>query len=78
MTDFIEWGALGKIVIVGLVVGAGLPALFAVGVRSLAGPGARDAGGSRPRWRVVLALSCFAVVVSAIVIAIVLMAQGGH
>ncbi|NTV38597.1 MAG: hypothetical protein HGA51_01365 [Demequinaceae bacterium] len=78
MTDFIEWGALGRIVIVGLVVGAGLPALFAVGVRSLAGPGSRDDLGQRPRARLLLAFAAFAVVVGAVVTAIVIIGSGGH
>ena len=53
MNTYIEWGALANVVIAGLVVGAGLPALFAVGVRALAGPGSRDADGQRPRVRVI-------------------------
>lgn len=32
-TSWIDWSALGKIVGVGLLAGAGLPALFAVGLR---------------------------------------------
>ena len=78
MSDFIEWGALGRIVVLGLVVGAGLPTLFAVGVRSLAGPGSRDDHGVRPRARVATAATCFAVVLGAIVTAIVIIGQGGH
>ncbi|NYI41457.1 hypothetical protein [Demequina lutea] len=78
MTGYIEWGALGKIVVVGLVVGAGLPALFAVGVRSLAGPGSTNDVGRRPRSRIALALACFAVIVGAIVTAIVIIGRGGH
>jgi hypothetical protein len=78
MTGFIEWGALGKIVVVGLVVGAGLPALFAVGVRSLAGPGSMDDAGQRPPLRVALALACFGVILGAIVTAIVIIGRGGH
>jgi len=78
MTGFIEWGALGRIVIVGLVVGAGLPALFAVGVRALAGPGSTNDAGQRPRLRLAVALACFAVIVSAIATAIVLIGRGGH
>jgi hypothetical protein len=78
MTGFIEWGALGKIVVVGLVVGAGLPALFAVGVRSLAGPGSMDAAGQRPPFRIALALVCFGVIMGAIVTAIVIIGSGGH
>jgi hypothetical protein len=32
-TSWIDWSALGKIIGVGLLAGAGLPALFAVGLR---------------------------------------------
>ena len=78
MTDFIEWAALGKIVVVGLVVGAGLPALFAVGVRSLAGPGSRDDHGQRPRIHLAAALASFGVIVAAVVTAIVIIGTGGH
>jgi len=57
MTDFIEWGALGQVLVAGLIVGAGIPALFALGLRLLAGttseapaPGtAPDADGPAPR-----------------------------
>ena len=78
MSDFIEWGALGKIVTLGLVVGAGLPALFAIAVRSLAGPGAKDAAGVRPRLRLALAMCCFGIVVATILTAIVIIARDGH
>ncbi|MEN5072797.1 hypothetical protein ABE437_03190 [Isoptericola cucumis] len=37
MSDFIEWGALGQVLVAGLIVGAGIPALFALGLRLLAG-----------------------------------------
>jgi hypothetical protein len=76
--QFVEWGALAKIVVVGLVVGAGLPALFAVGVRSLAGPGAFDESGHRPRARVAIASASFLVVIGAVVTAIVIIGRGGH
>ncbi|MFC8598757.1 MULTISPECIES: hypothetical protein [unclassified Isoptericola] len=50
MTDFIEWGALGQVLVAGLIVGAGIPALFALGLRLLAGtttePSAPSAGAS--------------------------------
>lgn len=78
MSEFVNWGALANVVVVGLVVGAGLPALFAVGVRALAGPGSRDAAGRRPTARVVLALGSFGAVVAAIVVAVVLIVSGGH
>ncbi|PUB29819.1 hypothetical protein C8K30_102194 [Promicromonospora sp. AC04] len=37
MSDFIEWGALGQVLVAGVLVGAGIPALFALGLRLLAG-----------------------------------------
>ncbi|MFN3866421.1 MAG: hypothetical protein ACK4MD_06875 [Demequina sp.] len=78
MTQFIEWEALANIVVVGILVGAGLPILFAVGVRALAGPGARDFEGRIPRGRLVLAWTCFGTAVAAIGIAIAFLAAGGH
>jgi hypothetical protein len=39
--SWINLSALWKIVVYGLIAGAGLPALFAVGLRALAWPGAR-------------------------------------
>lgn len=37
MSEFIEWGALGQVLVAGVLVGAGIPALFALGLRLLAG-----------------------------------------
>jgi hypothetical protein len=78
VSDYIKWGALAQVLVFGVIVGAGLPALFAVGVRALAGPGARDAAGHRSRARVAAACLCFAVVVGAVTSAIVYIANGGH
>ena len=78
MSDYVKWRALADVVVVGLVVGAGLPALFAVGVRALAGPRSRNAAGRRAPFHVALAVACFAVVLAAIAIAIVIIAGGGH
>ncbi len=44
MNSWIDLHALWQIVVVGLIAGAGLPALFAVGLRALSLPG----GGGRP------------------------------
>lgn len=78
MSDYIKWRALGEVVVVGLIVGAGLPALFALGVRALAGPGSRNDAGRRSRVRIAAAMAYFAVVLAAIATAIVIIAGGGH
>ncbi len=78
MSDFVNWNALVNVVVVGLVVGAGLPALFAVGVRALAGPGSHNQSGRRSPVRVAVALACFGAVVAAIVVAVALIVSGGH
>ena len=41
MSDWIDLHALWQVVLVGLIFGAGLPALFAVGLRALSAPGNR-------------------------------------
>lgn len=78
MSGFIEWGALANIIVVGLVLGAGLPALFALGVRALAAPGAKDDEGHVYAIRRVAAYACFAVIVLTVAGAIVYIAAGGH
>lgn len=70
MDSWINLNALWKIVVVGLLAGAGLPALFAVGVRVLNPPaGEGDRPGRAPSARplhVAVAVLCFAVVLAAI------------
>ena len=78
MSDFVSWRALANVVLVGLIIGAGLPALFAIGVRALAGPGSRDQSGRRPRVRIVVAVACFGTVVVAVAVAVALIVSGGH
>ncbi|WP_062206402.1 hypothetical protein [Demequina salsinemoris] len=78
MTQYVEWDALANILIFGLLIGAGLPTLFALGVRALAGPGSRDDAGRTVTWRVAAAVACFAIVIAAIVGAIIYIAAGGH
>ncbi len=41
--NIIEWGSLGQVLVAGLIVGAGIPALFALGLRLLAGTTPADA-----------------------------------
>jgi hypothetical protein len=73
MNSWIDLHALWKIVVIGLLAGAGLPAVFAIGLRALsAGPRAatvnaqddRIFGGSVPG--LLAASFCFAVVLAAI------------
>jgi len=78
MSGYIEWNALVDVVVISLIVGAGLPALFALGVRALAGTGSRNDAGRIPRIRVTAAFACFAVVFGAIFSAIVLIGSGHH
>ncbi|WP_062318626.1 hypothetical protein [Demequina maris] len=78
MSEFIEWQALGNVLLFGLIVGAGLPTLFALGVRSLAGPGARGEDGQVTLGRKIVAYACFGAVVLAVVGAVAYIAAGGH
>lgn len=69
-TPWINFSALEKIIVVGILAGAGLPALFAVGLRALDGTevaaesGGRGAGAKLAGTAV--AVVCFAVVLAAI------------
>jgi hypothetical protein len=73
MNNWINLSALWRILVIGLLAGAGLPALFAVGVRALAsGPHAAAEGtederviGGSPSGMAIAGL-CFAVVLAAI------------
>jgi hypothetical protein len=76
MNSWINLHALWKIIVVGLLAGAGLPALFAIGLRFLSMPGRVMAGapagpdservyGGNPGGLVVASF-CFAVVLAAI------------
>lgn len=78
MSGFIEWGSLAQVVIVGVVVGAGLPAVFALGVRSLAKQGVRDENGMVPRRRKWIAFGAFGVVIVVTLGAVAYIAGGGH
>lgn len=92
MSGFIEWGALAQVVVAGVIVGAGIPALFALGLRLLVGHdagtsagtdaadgGARVATRTRPGTaRLVGAGLCFALCVGAVVAGIGFLVSGGH
>lgn len=76
MNEFVEWGALGHIVLFGLLIGAGLPTLYAIGVRSL--DAATEAKGKALVLRKIVAYACFGVVAMAILGALAFIAAGGH
>lgn len=78
MNEFIEWGALANIIVLGVVIGAGLPTVFAVGVRSLHGKGARDKQGRVKPGRIAVGVLCFGAVLLAIGFAISYLVAGGH
>jgi hypothetical protein len=72
---WVDWSALWQILVLAVIAGAGLPALFAVGLRALR-PGGRqaaavgaDSGGAAVAASpvgIVLAGLCFAVVLAAV------------
>ncbi|WP_395298351.1 hypothetical protein ACF9IK_36495 [Kitasatospora hibisci] len=70
MNSWINLDALWRILVVGLLTGAGLPALFAIGVRALNPPAAAEtAAAGRPSvgpLGYTVAGLCFAVVLAAI------------
>ena len=78
MSEFIEWSALGNVVFVGILVGAGLPALFALGVRAIASDSARDENGHIPLIRRLVAWISFGVAIAASFAGISLLVVGGH
>lgn len=83
-TFSLEFQALWKILVVGLILGAGLPTLFATGIRALAygqGGDAEVASGgtaatAHPIGRLV-AVACFAIVIVAVVLGIVFIVASG-
>jgi hypothetical protein len=71
MNSWINLHALWRIIVVGLLAGAGLPAIFAIGLRSLSTSGSDGATGStvavaRNPAGVAAAGVCFAIVLAAI------------
>jgi hypothetical protein len=84
MNGWINLTAIWEIVVVGLLAGAGLPALFAIGLRALGMPGTRHrekAGdelvGGNPAG-ITIAVACFAVVVASIGYGIYIIVLSGH
>lgn len=89
MSEFIEWGALGQVVVAGILVGAGLPALFALGLRLLNpvtpvlqrvddGPAPAPVETRTSRARRLGAMACFTVVLAAVVTGLGFIVAGGH
>jgi hypothetical protein len=79
MTAWINLAAVGKIVLFGLLVGAGLPALFAVGVRlNAVGVGAAAHGGTVAQKNpvlVALSWALFALVLAAVIVGVLFVAR---
>jgi hypothetical protein len=92
MSGIIEWDALGQVVLVGLLVGAGVPALFALGLRLLTLPvragvveaagtldgDATGAGGAPGLARRLGGCLCLALCVAAIATGLAFLVSGGH
>ncbi len=79
-----ELGTIGQVLLVSLVLGAGLPVLFALGLRAAAwgagGDAERHAAGAAPAPHPlgrVLAVLCFALVVAAVLLGITFVVAGG-
>ncbi|MFC8730941.1 hypothetical protein ACFT5B_00585 [Luteimicrobium sp. NPDC057192] len=87
MSSYVDWSALGQVVLASVVVGAGLPALFALGLRGVFQAEGRIEGRSTdgetgealaPPRRVlgtVTAAVCFVIVLAAVVGGIVLIVR---
>mgnify|MGYP005813181095 CR=1 FL=1 len=78
MNTFVEWGALANVLVMGILVGAGLPTLFAIAVRVLH-PHGEDADVRRHEaWRKVVAYICFGIGAVTVLGGIAYIAAGGH
>ena len=72
--------AIWKVLLASLLIGAGLPALFALGVRSMAygvGGEAEDSRASGQPVGKVLAILCFAIVLAAVATGITIIVAAG-
>jgi hypothetical protein len=77
MDSWLDVGALWRVLVFGLVAGAGLPILFAVGVRAQAvgtGDGPHSQVAARPLATVV-AYACYALVAVAVVAGVLFVAR---
>ena len=84
MSGWIDPRAVGEIVVVGLLAGAGLPAIFAIGLRALGTPGKGhvkvsddELVGGNPAG-IAMAAACFAIVLAAIGYGIYIIVISGH
>jgi len=84
MSDWIDGTAVWEIVVFGLLAGAGLPALFAIGMRALSIPARGQAAdgqdqlvGGNPAGIAVAAV-CFLIVLAAIGYGIYIIVKSGH
>jgi hypothetical protein len=85
VSDYIDFKVVGQVIATGLLLGAGLPLVFALGLRSLSAGTATATGGSAPESfqvtknpaALILAVLCFAVVAAAIVFGIYIITHKG-
>ena len=75
MSPLIDFSALSSVVIAGVVLGAGLPALFAVGVKALVPRGGATEVGAGYKT---IAYLCFGICALAILGGVAFLAYGGH
>lgn len=75
MTPLIDFSALTSVIVAGVLLGAGLPGLFAVGVKALVPRGGATQVGA---GRKTLAYLCFAICALAILAGVAFLAYGGH
>lgn len=74
----IEWTALGQVALAGVILGAGIPALFALGTLMLSN---EDSDGNPvvvTAGRKAIAYVCFGICVAAVIVGVVFLAAGGH
>jgi hypothetical protein len=84
MSGWIDLRAVGEIVVIGLLAGAGLPAIFAIGLRALGTPGKGQVKvsddeliGGNPAG-IAMAAACFAIAAAAIGYGIYIIVISGH
>jgi hypothetical protein len=84
VTSWINLRAIWEIVVVGLLAGAGLPVIFALGLRALGTPGKGhvqvsddELVGGNPAG-IAIAAACFAIVLAAIGYGIYIIVISGH